>query len=94
MFEKLLDKLAELLWKRLEPRIIKACEEGYKRGEVTWYVSGVSDGYAECAEDITRRCGQLYEIIRQKAKEDAYTESGAINIEEVSKEEFDQIPSE
>ena len=94
MIEKLLNKLAEMLWARLEPKIIKACEEGYKRGELTWYSSGVADGYSECAEDITRRMGQIYEIISQKAREDVYTEAGAIDIEEISKEEFDQIPSE
>ena len=83
MLNKILYMIAELLWKYIEPRINKACEEGYKRGEVSGYVAGYDDGYMASADDITRRIGQVYQIVADKAKADVYTDAGAIPIEEV-----------
>ena len=70
--------LEKVLKKYMQPIIKEATEEAYKQG----------------AEDVIRRFAFVYETVAQTAKADAYAEAGAINIEEVSKEEFDQIPSE
>ena len=68
----------KVLKKYMQPIIEDAQEEAYKKG----------------AEDVIRRFAFVYETVAQTAKADAYAEAGAINIEEISKEEFDQIPSE
>lgn len=70
--------LEKVLKKYMQPIIKEAQEEAYKKG----------------AEDVIRRFAFVYETVAQTAKADAYAEAGAINIEEISKEEFDQIPSE
>lgn len=74
--------LEKVLKKYMQPIIKEAQEEAYKKG----------------AEDVIRRFAFVYETVAQIAKADAYAEvyaeAGAIDIEEISKEEFDQIPSE
>ena len=70
--------LEKVLKKYMQPIIKEATEEAYKQG----------------AEDVIRRFAFVYETVAQTAKADAYAEAGAVNIEEISKEEFDQIPSE
>lgn len=71
--------IEKLLKKYMQPIIEEATEEAYKQG----------------AEDVIRRFAFVYETVAQTAKADAYAEAvNAINIEEISKEEFDQIASE
>ena len=62
-----------ILRKYMQPIIKETQEEAYKKG----------------AEDTIRRFAFVYDGIRQKAKEDAYAEAGAIPIEEIE-EEFSQ----
>ena len=57
----------EILRKYMQPIIKDAQEEAYKQG----------------AEDTIRRFAFVYDTIGQKAKEDAWAEAGAINIEEL-----------
>lgn len=86
MSEKLLDKIAELLWSRIEGRIIAACEEGFKRGEMFGYVSGHEDGSISGQEDLIRRVTYLYDEVHNQATKDAYAEAGAIDLEELDEE--------
>lgn len=65
----------KMIRKMLKPVIAEAYEEGYKRG----------------ADDIVHRMAFVYDISRQKGREDGMTEVGAINIEEVTVKEFDTI---
>ena len=57
----------ELLKKYMQPIIKDAQEEAYKQG----------------AEDTIRRFAFVYDVVAQKAKEEAWAEAGAINIEEL-----------
>ena len=70
----MVEKLAELIWEKLEPRIKEAYEEGYKDGE--------------------RRILKAFEYGWNVGHEETMAKLGEINIEEISKEEFKQIPSE
>lgn len=65
----------KVLKKYMQPIIKEATEEAYKQG----------------AEDVIRRFAFVYETVAQTAKVDAYAESGAVNIEEITPEEFDTI---
>lgn len=56
-----------ILRKYMQPIIKEAQEEAYKKG----------------AEDTIRRFAFVYDAIAQKAKEEAWAEAGAINIEEL-----------
>ena len=56
-----------ILRKYMQPIIKDAQEEAYKQG----------------AEDTIRRFAFVYDTIGQKAKEEAWAEAGAINIEEL-----------
>ena len=60
----------EILRKYMQPIIKEAQEEAYKQG----------------AEDTIRRFAFVYDTIGQKAKEDAWAEAGAIQIEEIEDE--------
>ena len=60
----------EILRKYMQPIIKEAQEEAYKQG----------------AEDTIRRFAFVYDTIGQKAKEDAWAEAGAINIDEIADE--------
>lgn len=91
MFEQMIEKMADLIWTKLEPRITKACEEGYIKGRVYGYGEGHEDGAATATDDLIRRMTYVYDYISAKAKEDAYTEAGAIDIEEIGKDQFDEI---
>lgn len=64
------DKLAELIWAKLEPRIAKVVEDAYKRG----------------ADDTIRRFSFVYDAIAKTAKEDVYAEAGAVDIQEIKKD--------
>ena len=58
----------KILRKYMQPIIKEAQQEAYKQG----------------AEDTIRRFSFVYDTIGQKAKEDAWAEAGAINIEEIA----------
>jgi len=51
----------------------------------------IEDAYKQGAEDTIRRFAFVYDVVRQNAKEDAYAEVGAIDIEEISRDEFDDM---
>ena len=59
----------------MQPIIKEAQEEAYKQG----------------AEDVIRRFAFVYDEVRNIARADAYAEAGAVNIEEITPEEFDTI---
>ena len=67
--------LADIIWKQLEPRFEETIERAYVKG----------------GEDVIRRFAFVYDAIAKTAKEDVYTNAGAIPIEEISKEQFDAI---
>lgn len=71
--------IADIIWKQLEPRMKKVAEEAYKQG----------------AEDVIRRFAFVYDTVATKAKEDAYAEVGAIDLdnldEELSMKIFEEI---
>lgn len=94
MLEALADKITALIWAKLETKITDACEEGFKRGRYYGYVEGHEDGIVSGQDDVVRRVAYLYDTVRAKAYEDALTEAGAIDIEEIAKKEFNQIPPE
>ena len=71
----MIEKLAELIWQKLEPRIKEAYDEGYKVG----------------TDDLIRRLAYVYDSCRQTAKADAYAEAGAIDVNEIAEEEFNAI---
>ena len=56
-----------ILRKYMQPIIKETQEEAYKQG----------------AEDTIRRFAFVYDVVAQKAKEEAWAEAGAINIEEL-----------
>ena len=60
-------------FKYLEPKIKEAYDEGYKVG----------------TDDVIRRLAYVYDAVRQTAKIDAYAEAGAMDIDEVTKEQFE-----
>ena len=91
MIEKFADRIAEMVWAKLEKRIIAACEEGYKRGETYGYVEGHEDGGISATDDLMRRLAYLYNFCRETAIKDAYAEAGAIPINEISEEEFKRL---
>lgn len=49
----------------------------------------IEEAYKQGAEDTIRRFAFVYDEVRNLAREDAYAEAGAINIEEIE-EEFSQ----
>ena len=71
----MMEKLAELIWKALEPKIAEVTEKAYIKG----------------GEDMIRRFAFVYDAVAKTAKEDVYADAGAIPIEEISKEQFDAI---
>lgn len=78
----MIEKLAELIWKILEPRIDELLERAYVKG----------------SEDIIRRFAYVYDTVAKTAREDAYVEAGAIEIddldEELSKTIFEELEDE
>lgn len=81
-------KVTDLMWSRIEPRIVQAAEEGYKRGVAYGYVAGHEDGYNSGTEDTIRRIATVYDAVRAKAREDLFAEEGAIDLEEIGADEF------
>lgn len=73
----MLDKITEMVWEKLEPKVADVVEEAYKKG----------------AEDTIRRFAFVYDTIAKSAKEDAYAEAGAIPIEEITKEQYEEMVS-
>ena len=69
------DKLAELIWKILEPRLEEVIQKAYVKG----------------GEDVIRRFAYIYEAVGEMAKQDAYAEAGMIPIEEISKEQYEEL---
>ena len=51
----------------------------------------IEDAYKQGAEDTIRRFAFVYDVVRQNAIEDVYAEEGAIDVEEISREEFDDM---
>lgn len=64
-----------MLKELLKPIISEAYEEGYKKG----------------AEDVVHRMAFVYDVCREKGREDGMTDAGAIDIPEISAEEFDAV---
>ena len=64
-----------MLKELLKPIIEDAYAEGYKQG----------------AEDIVHRMAFIYDICREKGREDGMTDVGAIDIPEVTEEEWRSI---
>ena len=53
-----------------------------------------ADGYKKGAEDIVHRMAFVYDVCREKGREDGYLDACAIDIEEVSKEFVDSAERE
>lgn len=66
---------ADIIWKQLEPRFEKTIERAYVKG----------------GEDMIRRFAFVYDAIAQTAKADVYADAGAIEIPEISPEEFEAV---
>lgn len=64
-----------MIKKILKPIIAEAYAEGYKQG----------------ADDIAHRMAYIYDVCRERGKADGYAEAGAIDIEEITKEEWGNI---
>ena len=67
--------IADMIWKQLEPKIAEVAENAYVKG----------------SEDTIRRFAFVYDAIAKQAKEDIYAQAGAIEIPEISKEQFDAV---
>lgn len=50
-----------------------------------------ADGYKKGAEDIAHRMAYIYDACRELGKADGYAEAGAIKIEDISAEEFEEV---
>ena len=71
-------KLADMIWKQIEPKFEESIEKAYVKG----------------GEDMIRRFAFVYDAVAKTAKEDAYAQAGAIEIPEISKDEFDKLARE
>lgn len=69
--------IEEMIQNALKPIMADVAEEAYKKG----------------AEDTIRRFAFVYDTIAKSAKEDAYAEAGAIPIEEITKEQYEEMVS-
>ena len=58
----------------IKPVIAEAYEEGYKK----------------CLTDVVQRSNFIYEVIAEKARQDVFDDAGAIDIPEITAEEFDR----
>lgn len=47
------------------------------------------EGYKKCLTDVVERSQFIYEVIAERARQDVFDDSGAIDIEEITKDEFD-----
>ena len=59
--------LADIIWKQLEPRFEETIERAYVKG----------------GEDMIRRFAFVYDAVAKTAKEDAYADAGAIDVDEL-----------
>ena len=59
--------LADIIWKQIEPRFEETIERAYVKG----------------GEDMIRRFAFVYDTVAKTAKEDAYAEVGAIDIDDL-----------
>lgn len=91
MMEKLAEKIADIIWAKLENKIVTACEEGYKRGQTFGYIEGHEDGGISATDDLIRRVTFLYDAVYDSATKDAYAEAGAIPIDEIDAETFERL---
>ena len=66
----MMEKLAELIWKALEPKIAEVTEKAYIKG----------------GEDMIRRFAFVYDAVAKTANEDVYAEAGAIDIDDLDVE--------
>ena len=94
MIEKLIEKLAEMIWKYIEPRIVAACEEGFKRGCAYGYIDGHEVGYTSGQDDLIRRVSYLYDFVRHAAEQESAIKKMEIPVEEISDKEFQAIIKE
>ena len=59
----------------IKPFIAEAYEEGYKK----------------CLTDVVERSNFIYEVIAEKARQDVFDDAGAIEIPEITAEEFESV---
>ena len=52
---------------------------------------GYANGYKKCMTDVIEHCNFVYEVIAEKARQDVLDAVGAIEIPEISAEEFDAV---
>ena len=71
-------KLADMIWKQIEPKFEESIEKAYVKG----------------GEDMIRRFAFVYDAVAKTAKADAFAQAGAIEIPEISKDEFDKLAKE
>lgn len=50
-----------------------------------------AEGYKQGAEDVAHRMAFIYDACRELGKADGYAEAGAIKIEDISAEEFEEV---
>lgn len=59
-----------------------------------WYKKQIAEAYAEgykkCLTDVVQRSNFIYEVIAEKARQDVFDTAGAIDITEITAEEFDR----
>ena len=66
----MMEKLAELIWKILEPRMEEVIEEAYEKG----------------ASDIVTKLAFVFDVVRDKAREEGLADTGAIDIDDLDVE--------
>lgn len=65
----------EMMKRAIAPIIEEAYAEGYKKG----------------AEDIVHRMAYIYDYCREQGRIDGMTDAGAIDIEEITTEQFEEV---
>lgn len=59
-----------------------------------WYKKQIAEayeeGYKKCLTDVVQRSNFIYEVIAEKARQDVFDDAGAIDIPEITAEEFDR----
>ena len=54
----------------------------------------IEEAYVKGGEDMARRLAYVFDIVRDKAREEGLTDVGAIEIPEISADEFDKLARE
>ena len=49
-----------------------------------------AEGYKKCLTDVVQRSNFIYEVVAEKARQDVFDDAGAIDIAEITAEEFDR----